>query len=63
MKEDFKDLLKEVERLRALLADREKHIQVLTSEMKVLPSLIETNASSMLARNTQMELEQLKRNN
>jgi len=51
MSVDFKEMLKEVERLRTLLNDREKHIQFLGSEMNAFPSLVEINANQMLLKN------------
>ena len=48
MQSDFKDMLKEIERLRGLVHEKDKHIEIMGSEMKVLPSLIEAKASLKL---------------
>jgi len=45
MQGDFRDLLKEIERLRALVSERDRHIEAMGSEMRALPSLVEANAS------------------
>jgi hypothetical protein len=45
MQTDFKELLKEIERLRTLILDKDKHIEAMNSELRALPSMVEVNAS------------------
>jgi hypothetical protein len=61
MQSDFKGLLMEVERLRGALKERELTIEGLKMELKALPSLIEVNSNSMMLKNAQRELEELRR--
>jgi hypothetical protein len=48
MQTDFKDLLKEIERLRGLVHEKDKHIESMGSELRALPSLVEAKASLKL---------------
>lgn len=48
MQVDFKELLKEIDRLRKQLGERDQHIEAMGKEMKVLPSLVETTATQKL---------------
>lgn len=48
MQTDFKDLLKEIERLRGIVVERDKRLEIMNTEMKALPSLVEANASKKL---------------
>jgi hypothetical protein len=41
-------LLIEIERLRGLVHEKEKHIEAMGSEMRALPSLVEAKASLKL---------------
>ena len=50
---DFRDLLKEVDRLRKLLSERDSHIHALGQERQALPSLVEANANSMMLKAAQ----------
>ena len=51
----------EVERPRGALKERELTIEDLMMELKALPSLIEVNSNSMMLKNAQRELEELRR--
>jgi hypothetical protein len=53
-------MLREVERLRSLVQERDRHIEALDQERKALPSLIETNANQHVIKKLQSEMEELK---
>jgi hypothetical protein len=56
-------LLKEIERLRGLVHEKDDHIEVMGSELRALPSLVEARASLKLIAKAQDDVKNLEKEN
>jgi DNA gyrase/topoisomerase IV subunit A len=56
---DFKDLLKEIEKLKSVLRDKDEQMQIIEKEMRARPSLSSVNATEILIKKMESELKEL----